>query len=112
MKYQAAFSLLYLAGTGQNPTKKDVEQFMKACGVSVDKESLDLFFEKIEGKDIVEAIEEGSKKLVSMPTGGYAQPTNVTSDPAPAKVDLPVIADEPVGDVAISGLFGDSDEEY
>jgi len=36
--------------------KKDVEEFMKKCGVSVDKESLDIFFKQIEGKTVVDAI--------------------------------------------------------
>ena len=47
--------------------KKDVEEFMKKCGVSVDKESLDIFFKQIEGKTVVDAIKDGEKKLPKMP---------------------------------------------
>ena len=60
MRHQAAYSLLYLAG--KTPTKKDVEEFMKKCGVSVDKESLDAFFKTIDGQTVTDAIAAGSKK--------------------------------------------------
>ena len=43
---------------------------MSKCGVSIDKESLDVFFKQIEGKDVAEAVTEGKKKHVSMPCGG------------------------------------------
>ena len=62
MKHQAAYSLLYLAG--KTPTKKDVEEFMKKCGVSVDKESLDAFFKTIADKQVVDAVKEGGKKCI------------------------------------------------
>ena len=62
MRHQAAYSLLYLSG--KTPTKKDVEEFMKKCGVSVDKESLDAFFKTIDGVTVTDAVAAGSKKCI------------------------------------------------
>ena len=50
--------------------KDDVEKFMKASGVSVDKASLDQFFAAIDGKSIPELVAAAKKKQVSMPAGG------------------------------------------
>ena len=63
MKHQAAYSLLFLSGK-TSITKKDVEEFMKKCGVSVDKESLDAFFKTIAEKNVVDAVKEGGKKCI------------------------------------------------
>jgi large subunit ribosomal protein LP2 len=111
MRHQAAYSLLYLSG--KTPTKKDVEEFMKKCGVSVDKESLDAFFKKIEGQDVVASVAEGSKKHISMPSGGGgARPAAAAAGgAAPAKEEEKPKEDEPE-DVDMGGLFGDDDDDY
>lgn len=112
MRHQAAYSLLYLSG--KTPTKKDVEEFMKKCGVSVDKESLDAFFKTIEGKDVVASVAEGSKKHISMPSGGGggARPAAAAAGgAAPAKEEEKPKEDEPE-DVDMGGLFGDDDDDY
>ncbi len=82
MKHQAAYSLLYLSGKA-SPTKAEVEAFMKASGISVDKEALDTFFKTIEGKSIPDLHKEGAKKHISMPCGGGAA---VAATGAPGKV--------------------------
>ena len=91
--------------------KKQVEEFMKKCGVSVDKESLDAFFKQIEGKVVVDAIKEGEKKCIKMPSGGGARPAAAAAGgaAAPAEKEEPKKEDEPE-DVDMGGLFGDDDE--
>jgi ribosomal protein L12E/L44/L45/RPP1/RPP2 len=92
--------------------KKDVEEFMKKCGVSVDKESLDIFFKQIEGKTVVDAIKDGEKMLPKMPSGGgAAKPAAAGGAAAPAEKEEPEKKDEPE-DVDMGGLFGDDDDEY
>ena len=105
MKHQAAYSLLWLSG--KEPSKRDVENFMKKCGVSVDHESLDIFFEKMQGVNMVDAVAEGSKKLFTMPAvSGVAVAgpfdEQVAAEPEPVKKD----EEEPI---AITGLFDEED---
>ena len=45
MKHQAAYSLLWLSGKS-DITQKDVEAFMKACGVSCEPAELEAFFKE------------------------------------------------------------------
>merc|ERR1712086_789979 len=80
MKHQAAYSLLWLAG--KEPTQKDVEAFMKKCGVSCEKESLDAFFKTLKENNVVDAVAAGSKKHISMPSGGGAAPAKAEEKPA------------------------------
>lgn len=84
---------------------------MSKCGVSIDKESLDVFFKQIEGKDVAEAVTEGKKKHVSMPCGGGG-----AAVAAPAGGDAPKVEEkkeekkEEPEDVDMGGLFGDDDD--
>ena len=43
---------------------------MKESGVKVDKESLDVLYKLMDGKDVPTLIKEGEKKMASMPCGG------------------------------------------
>ena len=108
MKHQAAYSLLYLSGKA-SPTKAEVEAFMKASGISVDKEALTAFFKTIEGKNIVELAQEGKKKHISMPCGGggaaVAAPAGGAAHEAPKEEKK-----EEAEDVDMGGLFGDEDD--
>ncbi len=108
MKHQAAYSLLYLAGNA-SPTKDQVEKFMKATGVSVDKEALDAFFTTIEGKNIPELATEGKKKHVSMPCGGGAGPVAAAGGAAAAEEPKEEKKEEEEN-VDMGGLFGDEDD--
>ena len=110
MKHQAAYSLLYLAG--KEPSKKDVEEFMKKCGVSVDKESLDAFFKTLEGKTVVDAVTAGSKKHIAMPAGGGggAKPAGPAAGGEAKKEEEVEEKKEEVEDVDMGGLFGDDDD--
>ena len=84
---------------------------MNKCGVSVDKESLDAFFKTIEGKTVTEAIAAGSKKTISMPSGGGgAGPAKAAAGgAAEAKVEEVEEKKEEPEDVG-PNLFGDDDD--
>ena len=113
MKHQAAYSLLFLSGNNA-PSKSDVESFMKKAGVSVDKESLDLFFKQIDGKSVVELIAAGAEKTVSMPSGGYAGPVAGAAAGGASAEEKPAVEEkkEEVEDVDMGGLFGDDEDDY
>merc|ERR1711998_113002 len=112
MKEQAAYSLLWLAG--KEPTQKEVEEFMKKCGVSCEKESLSALFKALDGKTVVDAVKAGEKKFISMPAGGGgARPAaaagGATADAAPKEEEKP--KEEEPEDVDMGGLFGDDDDD-
>ena len=111
MKHQAAYSLLFLAGKSE-PTKAEVEKFMKACGVSVDKEALGIFFQAMEGKSVTEAVKAGSSKLVSMPSGGGGGARAATSGPVAEEAPKEEEKKEEEEDVDMGGLFGDDEDDY
>ncbi len=90
--------------------QSDVEKFMKECGVSVDKESIKVFFKQIEGKDIVTLTKEGKAKLISMPACGGGGAPAVAGKTAVEAVEEEK-KEEPE-DVDMGGLFGGDDEEY
>ena len=84
---------------------------MKKAGVSVDKEELDIFMKAMEEKSVTELVAAGSKKLVSMPTGG-ARPAAAAGAAAGAAAEAPKEEEkkEEEEDVDMGGLFGDDDE--
>merc|ERR1719265_140292 len=104
MKHQAAYSLLFLSGNSA-PTQAQVEEFMSAVGVSVDKEAIAAFFKTIEGKSVPELVKEGEKKQVTMPRGGGG---GAAAEEAPVEEEKK----EEVEDVDMGGLFGDDDDDY
>ena len=69
MKHLAAYCLLVLGGKAA-PSKKDVEDLLKASGVTADSASLDIMMSRLEGKSLPELMKEGSKSLAAMPAGG------------------------------------------
>ena len=89
--------------------KKDVQDLLKASGVSADDASLDVMMKKLEGKSIPELIAEGSKDLCASNTGGSAGPA-AAADAAPAaKVEAPK-EEEKEEEVDLGGMFGDDDD--
>ena len=82
---------------------------MKAAGISVDKESIKVFFKAMEGKDIVELVKEGEKKQVKMPRGGGGGGAAASAGPAAAAPKEEEKKEEPE-DVDMGGLFGDDDD--
>ena len=127
MKHQAAYSLLYLSGNAA-PSKlsdlkiltyifkllaqQQVEDFMKASGVSVDAESLKIFFQTIEGKAVPELVQAGSKKTISMPRGGGGGGAAAAGGAAAVEAPVEEEKKEEVEDVDMGGLFGDDDDDY
>ena len=82
---------------------------MKAAGISVDKESIKVFFKAMEGKDIVELVKEGEKKQVKMPRGGGGGGAAASAGPAAEAPKEEEKKEEPE-DVDMGGLFGDDDD--
>ena len=64
MKYLAAY-LMAVVAEDSHPTKAKVESIIKSIGGEVDKDVLDAFFAKIEGKNVIELIQTGLGKLTS-----------------------------------------------
>ena len=90
--------------------KKDVQDLLKASGVSADDASLDVMMKKLEGKSIPDLIKEGSKDLcASTPAGGAgAGPAAAAAAPAEEEKPKEEEKEEEVED--IGGLFGDEDD--
>lgn len=108
MRYLAAYLLLSLKGT--EPTPDAIKKLLSESDVTIDEGKLNLFFQKIEGKNIDEIVEEGRKKLASV-SGGVARAggasastttEETTTESAPAKEDEPEEDEGPMLD-----LFGD-----
>ena len=90
--------------------KKDVQDLLKASGVTADDASLDVMMKKLEGKSIPDLIKEGSKDLcASTPAGGAgAGPAAAAAAPAEEEKPKEEEKEEEVED--IGGLFGDEDD--
>ena len=84
---------------------------MKECGVSVDKESLKIFFKQLEGNDIVSLTKAGKEKLISMPACGGGGAPAAAGGAAAAEAVVEEKKEE-AEDVDMGGLFGGDDDEY
>ncbi|XP_066931872.1 uncharacterized protein [Clytia hemisphaerica] len=71
MRYVAAYLLAVLGGN-ETPSANDLKKILESSGVGFDAENADNVVSKLAGKTIAELIEEGSKKMASMPAGGAA----------------------------------------
>ena len=91
--------------------KKDVQDLLKASGVSADDASLDVMMKKLEGKSIPELIAEGSKDLCASSSAGSggAGPA-AAADAAPAAEEKPKEEEKEEEVEDIGGLFGDEDD--
>lgn len=85
---------------------------MKKVGVSVDKEALGAFFACLEKTNVLDAVKAGSKKHISMPSGGGggAAVAKATGGAAAAEPEKEKEKEEEPEDVDMGGLFGDDDE--
>jgi ribosomal protein L12E/L44/L45/RPP1/RPP2 len=101
--------------TASNPmfcviiAEAEVTTFMKAAGISVDKDSLKAFFKVMAGKDVVTLVNDGEKKLVKMPRGGGGGGA-AAAGPAAAAAEVKEEKKEEAEDVDMGGLFGDEDD--
>lgn len=93
--------------------KKDVQDLLKASGVTADEADLTVMMNKLEGKSIPELIKEGKKDLAAMPAGGSGGPaagaTAAGAGDTPAAKEEKPKEEEPDEDVDMGGMFGDDD---
>ncbi|VDM65541.1 unnamed protein product [Strongylus vulgaris] len=73
MKYLGAYLLATLGGN-DSPSAKDILNILDAGGLDCDMEDANKVVDALSGKSIAEVIEEGKKKLSSVPSGGSAAP--------------------------------------
>ncbi|KAL6732032.1 hypothetical protein Aduo_002836 [Ancylostoma duodenale] len=73
MKYLGAYLLATLGGN-ESPSAKDILKILGAGGLDCDMEDANKVVDALAGKSIAELIEEGKKKLSSVPSGGSAAP--------------------------------------
>ena len=85
---------------------KDVEDLIKASGVTADSASLDIMMSRLERKSLQELIKEGSKSLADMPAGGAAA-TGGGATPEEKKKEAETEEDVDMGD-----LFGGGEDDY
>merc|ERR1712071_644028 len=69
MRYVAAYLLAVLGGK-ENPSKDDITKILGSVGISVDDERLASVMGGMKGKKSADVLEEGMKKLASVPSGG------------------------------------------
>nr|ACO15596.1 60S acidic ribosomal protein P2 [Caligus clemensi] len=72
MRYVAAALLSTLSGS--EPSKDSIKSILDSVGIECESEKLDLVLKSIAGKSVEEIIEEGKKKLASVPSGVGAAP--------------------------------------
>ncbi|CAJ0594077.1 unnamed protein product [Cylicocyclus nassatus] len=73
MKYLGAYLLATLGGNN-SPTAKDILAILESGGLDCDMEDANKVVDALSGKNIAEVMEEGKKKLSSVPSGGSAAP--------------------------------------
>lgn len=91
MRHLAVYLMLVIGGNAA-PTAEDVTTALGAAGVEVDAERLATLITELEGKDINELIELGSKKLMVGGGGGggaAAGAAATTEAVAEVKVEKP-----------------------
>lgn len=81
MKYLGAYMLAVLGGNG-SPNAADIKKILDSAGVEIDDTVLSKVMSELEGKDIMEVIEEGKSKLSSIPSAGAAPGGAAAADAA------------------------------
>ncbi len=71
MRHVAAYLLAVLGGN-ESPSASDIKDILSSVGVEEDAEALKVVIDKLKGKNLEELMEEGAKKLATMPSGGGA----------------------------------------
>merc|ERR1711951_322672 len=74
MRYVAAYMLATLGGKGSEPSAADVEKILGSVGIEAEADKVKKVCSELKGKNLEELIEEGTKKLASVPSGGGAAP--------------------------------------
>merc|ERR1712058_72214 len=81
MRYVAAYLLCALGGNN-SPSADQIEKVLSSVGIEVEDDKIAKIISELKGKNIEELIEEGSKKLASVPSGGAAAGGGVAAAPA------------------------------
>ena len=71
MRYAAAYVLATLAGNA-NPDVATIAKIIGSVGIDCDKDKAQKVIDACKGKSVDQIIEEGTKKLSSLPAGGAA----------------------------------------
>jgi len=71
MRVVAAYLLAVLGGKSE-PTADDINKILSSVGIEAKKENIDKLLSELHGKNLEEVLAEGSKKLLSLPSGGSA----------------------------------------
>ncbi|CAH8499641.1 unnamed protein product [Schistosoma turkestanicum] len=98
MRYLAAYLLCQLGGK-EKPTENDIKTVLNSVGIEHDTERLEKLLSSLANKDIPQLIEEGSRKLSSVPSAGAvvsatpaaaepAKPEAAKADSKPGKVEV------------------------
>jgi len=69
MKVIAAYMLAVLGGKA-SPTAKDINAILKSVGITAEADRVNELLKQLEGKNLDQLIEEGSKKIVASGGGG------------------------------------------
>ena len=71
MRHIAAYLLAVLGGN-ESPSAADVKSILASVGVDADEDRLTCLLKELDGKDINELLESGTKKLAKFGGGGPA----------------------------------------
>jgi large subunit ribosomal protein LP2 len=110
MKVVAAYLLAVLGGN-DTPNAKDIKNILKSVGANADDAEITKLIDELADKSVFDVIEQGRKKLASVPsgggaTGGASAPATGAASAAPveeAKKDESSSSSEEGG---FGGLFG------
>ena len=69
MKEMSAYLMLVLGGN-ENPTADDVTKALASVGIEADSGALNNLISELDGKDLGEILEDGSKLLAKFGSGG------------------------------------------
>ncbi|CAF0858535.1 unnamed protein product [Didymodactylos carnosus] len=83
MRYAAAYVLAILAGN-TTPDVKSISKILGSVGIDCDETKAKKVIDACKGKDVNQLIEEGTKKLSTMPSGGGAAPAAAAATTAPS----------------------------
>merc|ERR1712179_277236 len=73
MRYVAAYMLASLGGN-DSPSEADIKKILSSGGIESESDKASKVIKELKGKNLEEVIEEGSKKLASVPSGGGGAP--------------------------------------
>ena len=96
MRYAAAYVLATLAGN-TNPDVSTISKILGSVGIDCDNTKAQKVIDACKGKNIDQIIEEGTKKLSSLPSAGavVSSAGTATTAPTAAAAGKPAAKEEP-----------------